>query len=74
MTPPRFRIPPLITTLSEGMLYGCRYGMISLELPEGMTELADESLGACRSLRNLALPHDPILFLLPQPHFRGVQI
>ena len=51
----RFRIPPLITTLEGGVLYGCRY-IFSLELSEDMSELGDESLAACRSLRNLALP------------------
>jgi len=50
----RFRIPSLITALSEGMLYGCQF-TFSLELPEGIRRLEFESLGSCCSLRNVAL-------------------
>ena len=56
-----FRVPPLITTISDGMLSGCK-SMYSLEMSANVTEIGNaaltgigkEAFGHCYSLRNVA--------------------
>jgi hypothetical protein len=50
----KFRSPPLVTTISQGMLYGCT-GLFSLDLPEIIIQVEGYAFCHCYSLRNIAL-------------------
>jgi len=50
----KFRSPPLVSTIPDGMLQDCRR-LFSLELPEIMILLERMALCHCHSLRNIAL-------------------
>jgi len=52
---PNFRIPPLVTTISQGIFYRCQC-LFSLELPESTRQIKDDAFSRCRSLRNAAIP------------------
>jgi hypothetical protein len=54
-----FRFPPLITTISTGMLYGCK-SMFSLELPYSATEIRNRAFYICYCLRNVAIPPNAV--------------
>ena len=56
----KFRVPPLITTIPEEFMLGCG-SMFSLELSENVTQIEENVLGNCLSLRNLALNPDNII-------------
>ena len=64
-----FRVPPLITMIPEDMLQGCR-SIVSLEIPEEVTEIGYGALAYSYCLRNVAFPPDPIfglnIFLIQQ--------
>ena len=49
-----FRVPPLITVISDG-ISGCKY-ILSIELPENVTDIGDFAFIYCYCLRNVALP------------------
>ena len=50
-----FRVPPLITVIPKGILYGCK-STFSLELPETVTEINNHAFFNCYCLRNVAFP------------------
>ena len=54
-----FRVPSLITTISNGMLCDCK-SVFSLELSKNVTEIANFAFGNCYSLRNVAFTLDAI--------------
>jgi len=55
-----FRIPPLITTISSGMI--CHHpSMCSIEIPESVTRIEEMVFGFCLVLRNMALPPDIVI-------------
>ena len=58
---PILRIPPLITTISKGLVGSC-IGLMSIELSESVT-LIDHTSLSCRSLRNVAIPHNDDVFI-----------
>jgi len=53
-----FRVPPLITVISDG-ISGCKY-ILSIELPENVTDIGDFAFIYCYCLRNVALPPDAV--------------
>jgi hypothetical protein len=50
----KFRCPPLITTISDGMFHSCQR-LFSLELPEDIIQVERYACWFCFSLRNIAL-------------------
>jgi hypothetical protein len=56
----KFRSPPLVTTISQGMLYGCT-GLFSLDLPEIIIQVEGSAFGSCHSLRNVALASNTVV-------------
>jgi hypothetical protein len=54
-----FRIPPLITSILEGMLYQGR-SMFSLELTDNMRQIKDNAFYNCFCLRNAAFPSNAV--------------
>jgi hypothetical protein len=52
-----FRIPPLITTISESMLNGCN-SIFSVEFPDHVTEIGRYAFFNCQCLRNIAFPEN----------------
>jgi hypothetical protein len=48
-----FRIPPLITVISERMLIWCTT-MFSVEIPHNVTEIGSNAFAYCNCLRNVA--------------------
>ena len=54
-----FKVPSLITTISDGMLCDCK-SVFSLELSKSVTEIANFAFGNCYSLRNVAFTPDAI--------------
>ena len=53
-----FRVPPLITVISDRMLEGS--AIFSLELPENITEIGNGSLSFFHCLRNVAFPPNAV--------------
>ena len=49
-----FRVPPSFTRIPQGLLLGCER-LLSLELPESVTEIEPVAFASCKSLRNIAL-------------------
>ena len=60
-----FRVPPLITSISGGILNGCS-AMFSLELSEKVMEVGDYALANCYCLRNVAIS--------PNAYLGGIEI
>jgi hypothetical protein len=56
----KFRCPPLVTTITYGMLANCK-GMFSLEMPENTIRLEHAACIACHSLRNVALAMNTVV-------------
>jgi hypothetical protein len=54
-----FRVPPLITEIPAGILYGCR-SMFSVEIPDNTTEFQESAFGYCYWLRNVAFPPNAV--------------
>jgi hypothetical protein len=54
-----FRVPPLITVIPDGILDECS-SMISLEMPENVTEIGNGALTNCYFLRNVAIPPNAV--------------
>ena len=50
-----FRIPPLITTIPQGMVEQAK-SLFTVELSESVTHLESRAFKECHSLRNLAIP------------------
>lgn len=48
-----FTCPPLVTTITEGMLTDCKC-MFSVEIPEHVTHIRSIAFLACHSLHNVA--------------------
>jgi hypothetical protein len=55
----KFRCPPLVTIIPNGMLEGCVI-MFSLELPEHIIKLGINACNNCISLRNVALASNTV--------------
>jgi hypothetical protein len=55
-----FRVPSLITVITNHLLYNCR-SMFSLELPENITEIKRWTFYRCYCLRNVAIPPNAAL-------------
>jgi len=51
----KFRIPPRVTQLSQGVLEASR-SMFSLELPESIVEIGKWAVCTCSAMRNIAFP------------------
>ena len=59
-----FKVPPLVTTISEG-LFSSRC-LFSIELPESVSLIeAGDSFSNCHALRNIAIPSDAEVLLHP---------
>ena len=59
-----FKVPPLVTTISEG-LFSSRC-LFSIELPENLSRIeAGSSFSSCYALRNIAIPSDTEVLLHP---------
>ena len=56
----KFRSPPLITTIPNGMLGGCR-SMFSLELSKQIIQVEQHAIGNCMSLRNISLAFNTVV-------------
>jgi hypothetical protein len=56
----KFRSPPLITTIPNGMLGGCR-SMFSLELSKQIIQVEQHAIGSCMSLRNISLAFNTVV-------------
>jgi hypothetical protein len=56
-----FRVPPLITTIPEGMLNGCS-SMFSVEISEVVTDIGHYAFFHCQCLRNIAFPPNAVVF------------
>ena len=54
-----FRVPPLITSILEGVLYQGR-SMFSLELPNNIRQVKDNAFHHCFCLRNAAFPPNAV--------------
>ena len=54
-----FRVPSLITVIPASLLQGCN-SVISVELPEIVTEIENGAFEYCYSLRNVAFPPDAV--------------
>jgi hypothetical protein len=50
-----FRVPPLITVISENMLYCCK-SLFSLELSKNVRQIGTHAFSYCCCLRNVAFP------------------
>ena len=55
----KFRCPPLVTIIPNGMLEGC-VSMFSLKLPERIIKLGINACNNCISLRNVALASNTV--------------
>jgi len=55
---PILRIPPLITTISRGLVGSCE-GLMSIELSDSVTRIEYTSF-SCQSLRNVAIPQNNV--------------
>ena len=56
----KFRSPPLVTTISFGMLSNNKR-FFSLELPEIIIQVEQNAFGSCYSLRNIALAFNTVV-------------
>jgi hypothetical protein len=56
----KFRSPPLVTTIPEGMLYECRR-IFSLELIQNIIRVEYQACSGCYSLRNIALASNTVI-------------
>jgi hypothetical protein len=55
-----FRVPPLITTIPQELIVGCR-AMFSLEVPDIVTEIEKYAFSNCSCLRNVAIPPNVVI-------------
>jgi hypothetical protein len=56
----KFRSPPLVTTITRGMLVHCN-NLLSLELPKNIIEVKGFAFVSCYSLRNIALASNTVI-------------
>jgi hypothetical protein len=54
-----FRVPPLITTIPDSMLWNCM-STFSVEIPELITEIGNHAFFNCQCLRNIAFPANAV--------------
>ena len=64
-----FTCPPLVTTITEGMLTDCKC-MFSVEIPEHVTHIRSIAFLACHSLHNVAFVVAEIILLEFTPEAR----